>query len=98
MRARSGGQLWPSFGRRGPEGRILRYVVLCEARRPAALPDPVFTLERLAGLLELDREACRRALQALTRGGELEADILSGDRFTLRPGRRRGPPAPTGDA
>jgi hypothetical protein len=94
MRAESGGDRWPSLGRRSPEGRILRYVLLCAARRPAPLLDPVFTVGRLAGLLELDPDACRRALYALTQRGELEADVLTGGRFRLRhgpPGRKVAP-------
>ena len=98
MRAESGGQLWPSLGRRDPAGRILRYALLCEARRPAVLPDPVFTVERLAGLLELGREECRRALHALTQRGELEADLLEGGRFRIRPGRPQASSHPSDQA
>ena len=89
MRAESGGDRWPSLGRRSPEGRILRYVLLCEARPPVRPPDPVFTVERLAGLLELGAEDCREALYALTQRGELEADLLQGGRFRLRPAAPR---------
>jgi hypothetical protein len=94
VEAGTGGDVWPSLGPRGAEGRILRYIRLCAARRPAPLLDPVFTVERLAGLLELGFDDCREALYALTQCGQLEADILQGGRFRLRTGPAPARPRP----
>ena len=87
----------PDLDRQEAERRILRYVVPGEARRPPSFYGPAFTVDRLAGLLGLDFDTCRRALHALTHRGELEVDVLSAILFRLRPGPRHSRPHPWND-
>ena len=91
MRSEWDEQPRPDLDRHDAERRILRYVALREARRPHTLCGPVFTVDRLAGLLGLDFDTCRRALYVLTHRGELEVDVLSTARFRLRPALHRRP-------
>ena len=86
MRPEAGEQPRPGVGVPDAEWRILCYVLVREAWPAASLFRPVFTVSRLAGLLDLDSDTCRRALHALTQRGEFEVDILSADCFRLRPG------------
>jgi hypothetical protein len=86
VRPEAGEQPRPGFGLPDAQWRIFCYVLVREAWPAASLFRPVFTASRLAGLLDLDADACRRALHALTQRGVLEVDILSAGCFRLRPG------------
>ena len=69
------------------EARLRRYVRALQLdafRRGRAT---LLTIDELAGILDLDPEACRRALVRLSCSGEIEVIIYPGGRCELQPGR-----------